>query len=82
MSQKICEVPKNSRQSIVFSLGEFNGHKFADLRLYALEDGKDPASTKKGLTVSPALWRQFREALLEVEAAMIESGWIDREDLE
>lgn len=82
MSDKVCEMPKNSRETIQFRLGEFKGHKFIDMRVFAIEDGKDPAPTKKGLAVSPQLWPQFRAALTQVEAAMIQEGWIDREDLE
>ena len=82
MSDKpVCELPKNGRETIQFRLGEFKGHKFIDMRVFAVEDGKDPAPTKKGLAVSPALWPQFRAAMDQVEAAMVEAGWIDREDL-
>jgi len=82
MSDKlVCELPKNSRQTIQFRLGEFKGHKFIDMRVFAVEDGKDPAPTKKGLAVSPHLWPQFRAALDQVEAVMVAEGWIDREDL-
>ena len=82
----VCEIPKNAREKIVFRLGEFKGHKFCDMRIFVTElgedGGKDPAPTKKGLAVSPALWPQFRAALAQVEAAMIQEGWLDREDLE
>ena len=81
MSKQVCELPKNSRENFRFSLGEFKGHKFIDMRVWAKEEGKDPTPTKKGLAVSPALWAQFRQALDQVNAAMIEAGWIDREDL-
>jgi hypothetical protein len=81
MSIQVCELPKNSRETIQFRLGEFKGHKFIDMRVFAIEDGKDPAPTKKGLAVSPALWTQFRAALDQVEAAMVKEGWIDKEDL-
>ncbi len=82
MSDQVCELAKNAREKIVFRLGEFKGHKFVDMRVFALEDGKDPAPTKKGLAVSPALWPQFRAVLAQVEAAMIQEGWLDREDLD
>ena len=62
-------------------MGEFKGHKFVDLRIFTKEDGKDPAPTKKGLAVSPQLWPQFRKALIQVETAMIEAGWLEQEDL-
>jgi hypothetical protein len=81
MSKPVCEIPKNSPESILFQLGEYKAHKFIDMRVYALEEGNDPAPTKKGLAVSPALWRQFRSALDQVETAMIKEGWLEREDL-
>jgi len=78
----VCEIQKNARETIRFRLGEFKGYKFCDMRVFITEDGKDPAPTKKGLTVSPTLWSQFKAALDQIEAAMIEAGWLDREDLE
>jgi hypothetical protein len=82
MSEKpVFELPKNSREVYQFRLGEFKGHNFIDMRIFTKEDGKDPAPTKKGLAVSPQLWPQFRAALAQVEAAMIEAGWLDQEDL-
>jgi len=75
-------MPKNSREVYKFRLAEYKGHKFIDMRIYAKEDGKEPAPTKKGLAISPNLWPQFRAALAQVEAAMIEQGWLDREDIE
>ena len=82
MSEKpVCELPKNSREVYQSRLGEFKGHNFIDMRIFTKEDGKDPVPTKKGLAVSPQLWPQFRVALAQVEEAMIEAGWLDREDL-
>jgi len=52
------------------------------MRVFAIEENKDPVPTKKGLAVSPALWGQFRAALDQVETAMIKEGWLDREDLQ
>jgi hypothetical protein len=84
MSDKpaVCEIQKNARETIRFRLGEFKGHKFVDMRVFAQEDGKDPAPTKKGLAVSPTLWLRFRAAMDQTEAAMVEQGWIDKADLE
>ena len=83
----VAEIQKNSRETIRFRLGEFKGHKFLDMRIFVAEPGEngslaqDPAPTKKGLAVSPAMWAQFRAALDQVETAMIQEGWIDRENL-
>lgn len=82
MSDKaICEISKNSRETIQFRLGTFKKHQFADMRIFIAEDGKEPAPTQKGLTVSPTLWPEFKKALAQVEAAMVKEGWIDPEDL-
>ena len=83
MSDKpVCEIQKNSRETIQFRLGTFKEHRFVDMRIFVVEDGKDPAATKKGLAVSPHLWPQFKAALAKLEAAMIKQGWLDREDLD
>ena len=81
MSKQVCELFKNSREAIKFNLEEFKGHKFIDMRVYLKEEGQE-VPTKKGLAISPVLWRQFRAALDQAEAAMIEAGWLDKEDLE
>jgi hypothetical protein len=82
MSDKpVCGIQRNAREKIRFRLGEFKGHKFVDMRVFTLEDGKDPAPTKKGLSVSPTLWPEFKKALAQAEDAMIQEGWLDREDL-
>jgi hypothetical protein len=82
MTKPVCELPKNSREAIKFTLQEYKGHKFADMRIYVQADGKDPVPTKKGLAVSPTLWPEFKKALAQIETAMIQDGWLDREDLE
>ena len=83
MSNKpLCEIPKNSREIYQFRLAEYKGHQFIDMRIFAKEDGKEPAPTKKGLAISPHLWPQFRQALAQVEAAMIEQEWLDREEID
>jgi hypothetical protein len=82
MSDKtVCELPKNSREVYQFRLAEYKGHKLVDMRIFTREDGQDPLPTKKGLAVSPHLWPQFRQALAQVEATMIQEGWLDFEDL-
>jgi hypothetical protein len=82
MSKLIRELPKNTREAIRLQLGEYKGHKFVDMRVFVKEDGKDPVPTKKGLAVSPTLWPEFRKALAQVEATMLQEGWLDQEDLE
>jgi hypothetical protein len=69
MDDLICELPKNSREKIIFRPKKFKGHWFCDIRICLIEPGeggenaKGPVPTKKGLAVSPALWPQSRAAL-------------------
>jgi hypothetical protein len=81
MSDIIFELPKNSRETIRFSLGEYKAHRLIDLRIFFTDDGKDYIATRKGLAVSPHLWPQFKAALAKVEEAMVKHGWLDPEDL-
>jgi hypothetical protein len=81
MSTTIATISKNSREAIRFSLAEFKNHKFVDMRVFIQEGDEAPVPTPKGLTVSPTMWAEFKAALGQVEVAMIQEGWLDREDL-
>ncbi len=82
MSDLICELPKNSREKIIFSLGDYKGHKFVDMRVFIQEGDEAPVPTRKGLTVSPTMWAKFKAALAQVERELVAQAWLDREDLE
>ena len=85
MTKHYASFPRTPEKLSGFAWGSIKAtslHKFIDMRVFAIEDGKDPAPTKKGLAVSPALWPQFRQALVQAEAAMVQHGWLDKEDLE
>ena len=82
MNDIIFELQKNNREKIIFRLGAFKGHRFIDMRVFVVDGGENPAPTKKGLSVSPGLWPQFRQALTKVETALVGAGWLDKEDLE
>ena len=66
MSTPICEILKNSKETIQLNLEECRGHRLADLRVYYQDE--------KGSMIPTAL--------AQVEAAMIKEGWIYQEDLE
>lgn len=82
MSKQVCELSKNSREAIKFSLEEFKGHKLADLRVYCQDEKGNMIPTRKGISIPLSLWPQVRMALSKMEEAMIQEGWLDREDLE
>ncbi|MBM4287116.1 MAG: hypothetical protein FJ135_03015 [Deltaproteobacteria bacterium] len=83
MSKAITEFPRNTKEKIVLSLSEFKGRHYLDMRLYLVgENGGPDIPTKKGLTLAVGLYPHLKEALAQVEAALISRGLVDREDLE
>jgi hypothetical protein len=82
MSTLICEIPKNSKEIIQLNLKVYYGHKLADLRVYCKDEKGSMIATRKGISIPISLWPQFREALGQLEAAMIDQKWLDKEDLE
>ena len=82
MNTQIATISRNSREKIVFSMNKFKGKNYLDMRLYLVgEDGSPEIPTKKGLTLAVDLYPKFKESLVQIEAAMIEAGWLGREDL-
>lgn len=76
----VCKVEKSPRQVVHFLLRTYRNRDFIDIRTYFREDGRE-APTGKGVSVPPHLWREFRAAVAQVDAALIDHGWLDREDL-
>lgn len=85
MISRYVKFKRTAEKRSAFAWGSF--YKFLDMRIFVTEPGEnggkpqDPAPTKKGLAVSPALWPQFKAALAQLEEAMIKAGWIDLADL-
>jgi hypothetical protein len=83
MSTTISEFSKNSREKVVFTLSPYKGRNYLDLRIFLVgENGGPDIASKKGLTLSVDLFPHLRKGLQEVEKFLVESGIIDREDLE
>jgi hypothetical protein len=67
-------IPKNSTERLQSSLAEYEGHRYADLRVHYRNDDDEFVPTRKGITVSPARWPVFREAVDALEARMRAEG--------
>ena len=70
MNRIIGEVPKNTMEKIVASLGEYQGRPRIDIRLYFRPEVSEPAKwlpTKKGLNLSPDDWPEFRDLMGKVD---------------
>ena len=81
MDKLITTLPKNATYAYHLALQEYKGARYVDLRLHVTLEGQDPIPTKRGLTIPYHLWPLFRQALTKVDDALVEAGWLDREDL-
>jgi hypothetical protein len=83
MSNLIVTIPRNSREKIVFTVNEFKGKHYLDMRIFQVaENGGQDIPTKKGLTIPVHLYPTLRDALQSVDNALISRGLIDQEDIE
>jgi hypothetical protein len=81
VSEKIATIPKNSKEKIVFSLSEFKGKHYLDMRIFQIpENGGQDLPTKKGLTLSVELYPEFEKVLAQVEAELTTRGLLTGEE--
>ena len=83
MSDVISRVPKNAREVLFMSLSEFKGHRLIDLRVHVPgEQEGDWVPTRKGISLAVGLYPAFKQALAQLENALLKQGLLDPEDLE
>jgi hypothetical protein len=83
MSDVISQVTKNAREVIFLSLSEYKGHRLIDIRVHVPGDQEgDWVPTRKGVSIAVGLYPAFKQALAELEKALIQQGLLDAEDLD
>jgi hypothetical protein len=83
MSDVISKLPKNARETIFLSLSEFKGRRLVDIRIHVPgEQDGEWVPTRKGVSLAVGLYPAFKQALDELEEALVAQGLLDREDLE
>ena len=83
MSEVISRVPKNAREVLFLSLSEFKGHRLIDIRVHVPGDKEGEwVPTRKGVSLAVGLYPAFKQALAQVEEAILKQGHLDPEDLE
>ncbi|MBW1991101.1 MAG: transcriptional coactivator p15/PC4 family protein [Deltaproteobacteria bacterium] len=83
MSEVIAKVTKNARETLFFSLSEFRGHRLIDIRVFVPGDAEDEwVPTRKGVSLAVGLYPEFKQALAQVEKALLDQKLLDPEDLE
>jgi hypothetical protein len=82
MSEVISKVTKNAREVLFLSLSEFKGHRLIDIRVHvpAEEEGQW-MPTRKGISLGVGLYPAFKQALAQLEQALLRQGLLDPEDL-
>jgi hypothetical protein len=83
MSEVISKVTKNAREVVFLSLSEFKGHRLIDIRVHVPGDQEgDWVPTRKGVSLAVGLYPEFKQALGQLEEALLKQGLLDAEDLE
>lgn len=70
-SEIVASFQKNSQEEFRFSIAQFNGRAYADIRIFYEKDGTFLPS-KKGITVAPDTWKEFRAAIEKLETVFQE----------
>lgn len=68
-SNLIASFQKNSQEEFRFSITNFKGHEYADIRIFYEKDG-DFFPSKKGITVSLDTWNDFKGCMDKLEAEL------------
>jgi hypothetical protein len=83
MSEVISKITKNAREQVFLSLSEFKGHRLIDIRVHVPgEQEGEWVPTRKGVSLAVSLYPGFKQALAQLEKALIHQGLLDPEDLE
>ena len=73
---------KNAAEEVRATLEKYKGHQLFGLRVwFEAEPGKWVA-TKRGLSLRVELFPELKRAVEKLEAAMLEAGLLDPEDLQ
>jgi hypothetical protein len=64
------EFKRNQEETLRVSLSTFKGRTYIDIRLFYEDPNGELAPTKKGVTVTPELWDEFRNGVAAAEEAL------------
>ncbi len=70
----IHEFKRNAEETIRISLSTFKGRTYVDIRLFYIDANEELAPTKKGVTITPELWDEFRAGVAAAEALLQEKN--------
>jgi hypothetical protein len=76
------EFKRNAEETLRISLSTFKGRTYIDIRLFYEDANGELAPTKKGITVTPELWDEFRAGFAKAEEALQEGNLWHKEHTE
>lgn len=65
---------RNAEETVQVSLSVFKGKTYVDFRLFYEDAEGELKPTKKGITVTPELWDEFRAGVARAEAVLQEKN--------
>ncbi len=74
MSEPVAEMEKGPTEKIFFSLSEYKGKHYADIRIYFENDEGEWKPTKKGITISLDRFAEFKEHMGTLEEFLTAQG--------
>lgn len=81
MNQVVDTFSKNATEQIKVDLSEYEGYQLFSFRAWTETKAGENVPTKKGLTLRVDLFPEFKRAVEKLEAAILEAGLLDLEDL-
>lgn len=74
MSEVVTEMERGWNEKIVFSLSQFKGKNYADIRIYYEDDEGEWKPTKKGIAIALERFEEFQEHLHKLEDFLAAQG--------
>lgn len=67
---KVLHEFKRNQETLRISLATFKNRKYIDIRMFYEDQSGELAPTKKGVTITPELWDEFRNGVAAAEDAL------------
>ncbi|HSX78770.1 MAG TPA: transcriptional coactivator p15/PC4 family protein [Candidatus Saccharimonadia bacterium] len=81
MDELIAQFEKNATEVVRVSITEYRKRQFIDVRIYYSDDEGQYRPTKKGVSLSPEVYPDFKRAMAALEKTLLERDLLTPEDL-
>jgi len=81
MDELIAQFEKNATEVVRVSITEYRKRQFIDVRIYYSDDEGQYRPTKKGVSLSPEVYPDFKRALAALEKTLLERDLLTPADL-